>query len=170
MAEGKTSRSSGLVRAAGMLWLPEAQIKECLPQRTSGCDCVGRFGVWLTNGGALAAYYGAYYLVISCVALRLMVWVVQVLAQRAFYGILAGYGALLIVWISILPSLGIAIVAYIVIWLIGWLCFNKWTLITTIALAVVCYVSFGSEMHLDDNWLKFQSFLRSAWQFYKEVL
>ena len=154
----------------GRMYFPGEKIRQRLPKRESDGDIVGRFGAWLTKHGAIVAYYIAYWIVVSLVLARLFLWVIQTFRSNIFFGILSCYGALAIAWVSMVPSLVIAIIVGAVVWMLGWLCYNKWMLIGVFFLISLWYLMLDGKLMTEQgmSWLK--EALLVAWQWYKDVL
>ena len=153
----------------GRMYFPGEKIRERLPKRESDGDIVGRFGAWLTQKSE-HVYIGAWCIAMTFVVIRLLVWVYQCFQAGIFRGIFSVIGALFIAGICTYASIVVGIAACIVVLVLGWLCYNKWTLIVSLILASLWYTMLDGKMMVDQwiSWLN--EALPAAWEWYKNVL
>ena len=111
------------------------------PRRKVG-DFVGRFGAWLTHKGTSSAYYGTYFILIACVAVKLILWIIECFKDNVFYGILSLIGGWFIAIISMYVAILFAMIVAAVVWLFVWVCYNRWTLLGGLILGLLCYLKF----------------------------
>ena len=124
----------------GRMYFPGEKVREYLPPRESRGDIVAKFGAWLTKKGVEKAYFGSYFIILGCIIIRLFVWVYQSFQVGIFRGIFSLVGAYFLAWISVYASFVGTIIVCIVVWMLGWLCYNKWTLIISLSLACALYL------------------------------
>lgn len=154
----------------GRMYFPGEKIRERLPKRESDGDIVGRFGAWLTKRGAEGAYFCSYFLIIAFIIIRLLVWIVNCFQVGFFRGVFSLFGAWFLVIISIYLSIVIAIAVCMIVWALGWLCYNKWTLITSLILASSWYMKLDSPIKVE-QWVRcLREAMLVSWQWYKDVL
>lgn len=120
-----------------------------LPPGRSHGDAVGQLGAWLTRKGALLAYYVTYFAVIICVAVTLVVGVIKNFEEGIFSGILSIIWSLVVGAVSMPVSLAIGVLVAVAVWLLGKVCYNKWTLCGTI-LVIVGVVYFARGGNIED--------------------
>ena len=153
----------------GRMYFPGEKIRQRLPKRESDGDIVGRFGAWLTQIGE-QVYIGAWFVTMAFVVIRLLVWVYQCFQVGIFRGIFSLIGAWFIAIIFMYASIVVGLAACIVVLVLGWLCYNKWTLIVSLILASLWYMMLDGKMMVDQwiSWLN--EALPAAWEWYKNVL
>lgn len=124
------------------------QVKEYLPSRDKADDWVGVLGAWLINKGTIGAFWlsfcglVAYYLYKSlCIAADFILHDVGV-----FFGIilLPFWAAIyaLCLCVGVLLSEVISFIVAAIVCMLGFICFNKWTLLITIILSMVSWYGF----------------------------
>lgn len=121
----------------GRMYFPGEKIREYLPPRESSGDIVARFGAWLTKDGAniVATIVCLIPAVLGIV--DLLRWLIGNFRESVFIGLLSIIGAIWIIGFAIIP-LGIFFwIAYAIAWGLGWICYNKWTLIAGLFLAAL---------------------------------
>ena len=155
----------------GMMYFPGEKVNEYLPPRDDDGDCVGKFGAWLTRKGALSAYYISVVVLLACVAIKLVLWIIKCFNNNIFYGILSVIGAWFIGLICTYVSIGIALLVAALVWLFGWVCYNKWTLFICFILSLLWYyLSSDGKGITESVLLWFEEFPFVAWEWYKNVL
>ncbi len=153
----------------GRMYFPGEKIRQRLPKRESNGDIVGRFGAWLTQRGE-QVYIGAWFITMACVVIRLLVWVYQCFQVGFFRGVFSLIGAWFLAIICMYASIVVGIAACIVVWMLGWLCYNKWTLIASLALVALWYMTPDGKMMVDQWGTWFKESLPAAWQWYRDLL
>lgn len=152
----------------GRMYFPGERVQELLPPRKTDTDFVGHFGAWLTKRGVLGLYYASYCIMIALIVVKSFLWVVETFCSNILLGVLSLFGACFIVAVGSWVSLGVAVVVALVVWLLSWVFYNKWTLIVFVVSAFLLYYSPYGEL-IVENWLPtINEYLIKAWQWYKE--
>lgn len=154
----------------GRMYFPGEKIRERLPKRESDGDIVGRFGAWITQKGVEQAYIGTCFITIACVVIRLLVWVYKCFQVGIFRGIFSLIGAGFLTIICMYASIVVGIAACMVVWVLGWLCYNKWTLIASLILILLWYVMLDGKMMVRQWMFWLGKALPAVWEWYQGVL
>lgn len=125
----------------GRMYFPGEKAREYLPPRKSEGDIVAKFGAWLTKDGANIA--ACIVCAISAVEglLDLLEWLFRNFQESFFVGLVSIVGAMWVIGLAMIPLYILYFIAYAAAWVLGWICYNKWTLILSLILAAVWYYS-----------------------------
>ena len=124
----------------GVMIFPGEKLKEYLPPRESkGEDLVAKFGAWLTSDGARYGAIVAYVALMTWGTIKFIMMLIQTF-QEGFFAVIFG-----LIWLPFLGILGYhgiifaSQTVYTVIWILGWICYNKWTLLAFLTVVACCY-------------------------------
>ena len=123
----------------GRMYFPGEKAREYLPPRKSHGDIVAKFGAWLTKDGAaiIATVVCAIPAILGLI--NLLKWLLENFQENFFIGVLSIIGALWMIGFAMIPLYILYIVAYAAAWVLGWVCYNKWTLIVGIILVALWF-------------------------------
>lgn len=122
----------------GRMYFPGEKVREYLPPRKSGEDIVAKFGAWLTGEGAGIIAYIVCAIPAIGGLWDLLKWLLGNFQENIFIGLVSIIGAIWMVCFAIIPLYILYIVAYAAAWALGWVCYNKWTLLAGLFL-VMCF-------------------------------
>jgi len=136
----------------GRMYFPGEKVREYFPPRKSHGDVVAKFGAWLTGEGAEIVAY----LVCAIPAIRglwdLLKWLLGNFQESFVIGFFSLFGAFFMIAVSFIPLIILFVVAYAIAWVIGWLCYNTWTLLAAlIIIGVICYLKWDSSSGRNGN-------------------
>lgn len=154
----------------GTMFFPGEKVKAYLPPREGNGDIADQFGAWLTDQGAEYACYIVGLGFIACVVIRLFVWVIQTFCNSFLWGVLSCFGAALIALISLIPLIILSVIAYVIVWSLGWLFSNAWTLIACLILTLIFYLTPEGQLIIEQSLPRIGNALLVIWQWYKCVL
>lgn len=155
----------------GMMYFPGEKVNEYLPPRDNDGDCVGRFGAWLTRKGSWAAYYTSYFALLACIVIKLVLWIVKCFNNNIIYGVLSIIGACFIGSICAYVIICVSLLVMVLVWMLGWVCYNKWTLFICFVLVLLWfYQSSDGKVMAENVLLWFKEFPLIVWEKYKNVL
>lgn len=131
----------------GKMYFPDEKIREYLPPRESGGDCVARFGAWLTNDGALYISCVLVYVIPALLGIiQLILWIIHTFQKGSLLGFLSIIGACCAAYyigiIGFYVLMPIVWIIWGIIWLFGWVCYNKWTFFAWLIFMGLCYLIF----------------------------
>lgn len=112
---------------------------------------VSNFGSWMTETGAYIV--GVIIAAIPAIwgIIKLLGWVIGAFEDFFLLGFLAIFGALIVVGIGLYVIIAIFYIGFAVGWLLGWVCYKAWTLLSAIALAGIIWgvvaISNSNEKH-----------------------
>lgn len=118
----------------GYMIFPGEKARECLPPREDTGDIVGRFGSWLTGDGAAIAAFVACAIPSVLGLYDLLLWILDKFQENLFFGIFSIIGSVWIIGFAMIPLYAMYFIAYAGAWLLGWACYNKWTLLVFVIL------------------------------------
>lgn len=124
----------------GRMYFPGEKAREYLPPRESRGDIVAKFGAWLTDEGAG---------IVACIVCvppaigglwDLLKWLIGNFQENFIIGFFSIFGAVIMIGFAMIPLYILFFIAYAIAWVVGWLCYNKWTLLAAIIIA--CAIGF----------------------------
>ena len=151
----------------GMMIFPGEKINDILPPRQSNEDFVGRLGAWLTSEGAVYAGYITFACSLVCIIIKSIQIVNDFFKEGLITGIIMLFiiGPILLLldviamYLSFIPSF----IAGVIIWLLGWVCYNKWTLLSVLLLATIfCIFKFYETLSLQYIWDNLKNMVRQS--------
>ena len=124
----------------GRMHFPGEKAREYLPPRESHGDIVAKFGAWLTGEGAGIVAYIVCVIPAIGGLWDLLKWLIGNFQENFIIGFFSIFGAMIMIGFAMIPLYILFFIAYAIVWVVGWICYNKWTLLAAIIIA--CAIGF----------------------------
>jgi hypothetical protein len=125
----------------GRMYPPDEVAQEYLPPREidGETDYVGKFGAWLTGGGAAVVATVACAIPAVGGLIDLLKWVFGNFQDNFIIGFLSIIGAIWVCSFAMIILYVYYLIIYALVWLFGWVCYNTWTLLACICVVVLWF-------------------------------
>ncbi len=123
----------------GGMVFPGEKIRDYLPPRENSEDMVGLFGAWLTQKGAWYVMYVVGGVLMFLGGSKLLIMLISAF-QGGFWS--AVWGVICVTFLGWIGFYAIGFILWAVfgmVWVLGWICYNKWTLITFLSTVPLLY-------------------------------
>ena len=136
----------------GRMYFPGEKAREYLPPRESRGDIVAKFGAWLTGEGAGIVAYIVCVIPAIGGLWDLLKWLIGNFQENFIIGFFSIFGAMIMIAFAMIPLYFLFFIAYAIAWVVGWLCYNKWTLLAAILIAcAICFLNWDSIVKRNGN-------------------